>query len=292
MAPKVPPAKAPPNTKKRKEPPNPGSKGNDKRPRHDHRAKQREARQLVTQTTSKAFKHGELDVDKFVKAREFEIRALEEGLNRSKKALNRRAFQQVPKDLRRRTASHNVKKVPKLLRKRAEKEMLEDNTPTVTSRRRKPTRHMRLRLETVKKLRALGSQRKAGKEATKTSDTTGPGEKDTVMKDSSETTKKMVPFTGIRTRAPKVKKAHLGATSSSQGQIPQTSSSQIMASYTYVPCQTGTHDTSISIALAIQHTYVTNSQIISTNTSSQYASRSHCLGHELYLNDWTRRTRE
>ncbi|WPG97580.1 Ribonucleases P/MRP protein subunit pop1 [Acrodontium crateriforme] len=209
MEPKKPPAKAPPKTNKRKEPPNPGSKGNDKRPRLDHRTKQREARHIVTQTTIKAFKHGELDVDKFVKAREFEIRALEEGLNRSKKALNRRAFQQVPKDLRRRTASHNVKKVPKRLRKRAEKEMLEDNTPTVTSRRRKPTRHMRLRLETVKKLRALGSKRKAEKKATITDDPTETGERETATKDSLETSKKMVPFLGIRTRAAKVKKARL-----------------------------------------------------------------------------------
>ena len=42
--------------------------------------------------------------------------------------------------------------------------MVADNTPTVTARRRKPTRHMRLRMETAKKLRALGvAQRKASK---------------------------------------------------------------------------------------------------------------------------------
>lgn len=38
--------------------------------------------------------------------------------------------------------------------------MADDNTPTVTARRRKPTRHMRLRMETVKRLRALGARRK------------------------------------------------------------------------------------------------------------------------------------
>ena len=41
----------------------------------------------------------------------------------SKKALNTRAFQQVPRDLRRRTASHNVKRVPKRLRARAAREV-------------------------------------------------------------------------------------------------------------------------------------------------------------------------
>ncbi|KAK8210392.1 Ribonucleases P/MRP protein subunit pop1 [Zalaria obscura] len=122
---------------------------------------QRDARTLAVQTTSKAFRNGELDVDKFVKAREYEIRALEDGLARAKKGLTQRAFQQVPKELRRRTASHNAKKVPKRMRKRAEREMAEDNTPTVTSRRRKPTRHMRLRLETVKRLRAQGAKRRA-----------------------------------------------------------------------------------------------------------------------------------
>jgi ribonuclease P/MRP protein subunit POP1 len=72
----------------------------------------RDARFLATQTTSKAFK-----------SREYEIRALEQGLARSKKALTKRAFQQVPKELRRRTASHNVKRIPKRLRERGKREV-------------------------------------------------------------------------------------------------------------------------------------------------------------------------
>lgn len=94
-----------------------------KRHKPDHRAKQRESRVLSAQSSFKALKNGELDVDKFVKAREYEIRALEEGMSQSKKALTKRAFQQVPKDLRRRTASHNVKKVPKRLQARAKREV-------------------------------------------------------------------------------------------------------------------------------------------------------------------------
>lgn len=62
-------------------------------------------------------------MDKFVKSREYEIRALEEGMARSKKALTTRAFQHVPKELRRRTASHNVKRVPKRLQPRAKREV-------------------------------------------------------------------------------------------------------------------------------------------------------------------------
>jgi ribonuclease P/MRP protein subunit POP1 len=113
-----------PNSKKRKEPPTQPTRGHsDKKPRVDHRAKQRDARQICAQATGAAFSNGALDVEKFVRAREYEIRALEDGMQRSKKALNQRAFQQVPKELRRRTASHNVKRIPKRLRERGKREV-------------------------------------------------------------------------------------------------------------------------------------------------------------------------
>jgi len=82
-----------------------------------------EARKIDSQAVHKAFPNGELNVDKFVKAKEFEILAMEEGMKRSKDFLNTRAFQEVPRDLRRRTASHNVKRVPKRLQKRAAREV-------------------------------------------------------------------------------------------------------------------------------------------------------------------------
>lgn len=119
-------AARPPTTgdsKKRKEHPSGSKSEPNKRAKIDHRSKQRDSRALATQTSSKAFKNGELDVDKFVKAREYEIRALEDGMSRSKKALTQRAFQQVPKELRRRTASHNAKRVPKRLQRRAKREV-------------------------------------------------------------------------------------------------------------------------------------------------------------------------
>lgn len=49
----------------------------------------------------------------------------------AKKGLARRAFQEVPRELRRRTASHNPQRVPKRLRPRARREAKEDNTPIV-----------------------------------------------------------------------------------------------------------------------------------------------------------------
>ena len=66
---------------------------------------------------------GELDVASFVKAREYEIIALEKSMQNARHGSTTRAFQQVPRNMRRRTASHNAKKVPRRLRRRAEREV-------------------------------------------------------------------------------------------------------------------------------------------------------------------------
>jgi len=88
------------------------------------RQKTQNARFIPIQSSDAAFSAtGELDVAAFVKAREFEINALEKSMQKSKKGLTMRAFQQIPRSMRRRTASHNVKKIPRRLRKRAEKEV-------------------------------------------------------------------------------------------------------------------------------------------------------------------------
>lgn len=93
-------------------------------PRAIKRTKLKVARTIATEPPDKAInKAGELDIAAFVKAREFEIRALSKSMEDSKRALTTRAFQQVPRSLRRRTASHNVRKVPKRLRARAAREV-------------------------------------------------------------------------------------------------------------------------------------------------------------------------
>lgn len=108
---------------KRKQPPqaaNPSLKTQ----RSAKRVKTSKARTILTQYSDKALnKNGDLDVSAFVKAREFEIRAMGASMGASKSSLSTRAFQQVPKDLRRRTASHNVRRVPKRQRARAAKEV-------------------------------------------------------------------------------------------------------------------------------------------------------------------------
>ncbi|KAK8169081.1 ribonucleases P/MRP protein subunit POP1-domain-containing protein [Phyllosticta citrichinensis] len=175
---------------KRKQPP--ATQQNTNHGRQKKRTRTRDARQIAAQATGTAFKNGEIDVDKFVKARQFEIKALEDGMRNARKGLSTRAFQGVPRELRRRTASHNVKRVPKRLRPRAAREMAEDNTPTVQSRRRKPSGHMRLRLDNVKRLQTLSARAK-----TKTKK--GPDDMD-VGKDSVDK---------IQTRKARVKTQHL-----------------------------------------------------------------------------------
>ncbi|KAG8629376.1 hypothetical protein KVT40_003241 [Elsinoe batatas] len=129
----------------------------------------RDARSLATQTTSSAFSNGALDVARFVKAREFEIRALQEGLARSKKARMERAFQSVPKEMRRRAGAWDVRRLPKgrARREKAKREVREDNTPTGRDRRKKKSREAWVRGETVRRLQNLGRGRRERQEKAK-----------------------------------------------------------------------------------------------------------------------------
>lgn len=145
------------------------------------RTKIHEARNIRTQPSDGALNDGKLDLQKFLSSREYEIKALENSMRKCKASNATRTFQSVPREMRRRTASHNVKRVPKRLRDRARKEMVEDNTPTVQSRKRRPrTTRARIRAETIKKLRYLADKRKKQKaqdnpgEETTTTTTTAP----------------------------------------------------------------------------------------------------------------------
>jgi ribonuclease P/MRP protein subunit POP1 len=89
------------------------------------------ARDILAQTPDKSISASTLDVPKFVDARKFEIEQLERAMLKSKMSGTKRAFQTVPRGLRRRTASHNVKRVPSRLRNRAKREMETDNTPSI-----------------------------------------------------------------------------------------------------------------------------------------------------------------
>ncbi|KAJ4994370.1 POPLD domain-containing protein [Stagonosporopsis vannaccii] len=99
---------------------------------HAKRARfpQKPARTIPAVPTRNAYPNGEVNVKNFLKSHEHEIRSLEGAMKAAKKGLSRRAFQDVPRELRRRTASHNPNRVPKRLRRRARQEAKEDNTPT------------------------------------------------------------------------------------------------------------------------------------------------------------------
>ncbi|KAL9100465.1 MAG: hypothetical protein Q9163_004155 [Psora crenata] len=143
------------------------------------RAKFLEARTILAQAPDKDLsKNGDLDVSAFVKSREFEIQALGKSMQDSKHVLSTRAFQQVPKDMRRRTASHNVKRVPKRLRGKAAREMRDDNTATGKARKGKLTPHQRLRLEKAKALKQQGAFSKKKRNGVKKQK---PGETDPEM---------------------------------------------------------------------------------------------------------------
>lgn len=194
--------KAATDSKKRKEAPsaatgnnkNQNQQGKDSRPpssRPQKRVKFQDARNIRSQPSDAALdSDGKLDLQKFLSAREFEIKALETSMRKCKSANATRVFQQVPREMRRRTASHNAKRVPKRLRDRAKREMLEDNTPTVESRKRKPrTTRARIRAENAKRLERL-----AAKKRKRALEKAGEGE-----------TKDAPGKTTIQTRAPRPK---------------------------------------------------------------------------------------
>ncbi|RIA97121.1 ribonucleases P/MRP protein subunit POP1-domain-containing protein [Glomus cerebriforme] len=81
-----------------------------------------------------------IDVVDFAEARAFEINAMNDALERANQAKNSRAAQTLPRHLRRRAASHNVKRLPVRLRKKAMDEMESDNTALKKQSRRKRRR--------------------------------------------------------------------------------------------------------------------------------------------------------
>lgn len=152
------------------------------------------ARAIPAQPAEAALKDGELDLQAFLAAHEFEIRSLEQSMATSKAVGSSRAFQKVPRGLRRRTASHNPKRVPRRLRARAWKEMGEDNTPIVEARKRKPrTTKGRIRAETAKKLKILAARKRKVREAKANEKETEKETKGDVPKDAAVVRRKPRP---------------------------------------------------------------------------------------------------
>ncbi|KAI9058196.1 POP1-domain-containing protein [Trametes sanguinea] len=66
---------------------------------------------------------GALDVERFAESRAFEIKAMQEAMQNARSNATQRAWQQLPRHLRRRAASHDVRRVPLRLRDKARAEM-------------------------------------------------------------------------------------------------------------------------------------------------------------------------
>ena len=81
---------------------------------------------------------GMLRMDQFIKSRKFEIEQLLLAMHKSKVSASTRVFQALPRKLRRRTASHNVKRIPKRMRNRALREMLKSDQKVVVAKRSRP----------------------------------------------------------------------------------------------------------------------------------------------------------
>ncbi|CAN3502614.1 ribonucleases P/MRP protein subunit Pop1p [Diutina catenulata] len=118
------------------------------------------SRAIRAELTDPSFDHSrQLNIPEFLSAREYEIRSFEHAQLNSKAASSTRVFQALPRVLRRRTASHNVKRIPKRLRTRALKEM-----STSSKKPRGPRGKQLYRLQMRKKLLKLGSKLKLLKE--------------------------------------------------------------------------------------------------------------------------------
>ncbi|PHH86982.1 hypothetical protein CDD83_9462 [Cordyceps sp. RAO-2017] len=158
MAPKAPTTAAAPSKRSAAAAAHANGRGDGARQK---RAKLHAARNIPVQPAEAALRDGELDLQAFVAAHEFEIKSLEQSMATSKAVGTSRAFQKVPRGLRRRTASHNPKRVARRLRARARREMAEDKTPVVEPRRRKPrTTRARIRAETAKRLAVLAARKR------------------------------------------------------------------------------------------------------------------------------------
>ncbi|KAI9294344.1 POP1-domain-containing protein [Neoconidiobolus thromboides FSU 785] len=67
-----------------------------------------------------------IEIDKFVETRKNEIEQMEKTMKQYRKSVNKRAFQTLPRYLRRRTASHNCYRVPQRLREKTKFEISKD----------------------------------------------------------------------------------------------------------------------------------------------------------------------
>jgi ribonuclease P/MRP protein subunit POP1 len=101
-----------------------------------------------------------IDVVDFARARGEEIRLLKKDIEDAKYRGARRVFQTLPRAMRRRAASHNLKRLPTRLRSKAVEEMLKDPTSVQKERKKPPCRRRWRRTHSIQ---AMAVQRQRGK---------------------------------------------------------------------------------------------------------------------------------
>lgn len=106
----------------------------------------RDKQNIKIQTSNNT--HGllrQMDTQQTLDARSFEIKSMEDALkNSSQFSGASRVFQQLPRHMRRRAASYNVKRIPWRSRERARAQMLRDPKMQIKSPRRKKMRRPRI----------------------------------------------------------------------------------------------------------------------------------------------------
>lgn len=116
------------------------------------------SRQIRSETSDPSLsKETVLNINTFLESRKFEINELIKSQLSTKLASSSRIFQRLPRKLRRRTASHNVKRIPKRLRNRAIKEMSKNENSFKITKKRLSSRQI-YKLRTVKSLLKLSSR--------------------------------------------------------------------------------------------------------------------------------------
>ncbi|KAG1501966.1 hypothetical protein G6F54_002681 [Rhizopus delemar] len=79
---------------------------------------------------------GPIDASKFAMARISEINSMQSAIKKASYALNELAFQSLPRGLRRRTASHNLNRLPARLRAKAAKETFQSSSNATLKRKK------------------------------------------------------------------------------------------------------------------------------------------------------------
>ncbi|WPK26625.1 hypothetical protein PUMCH_003983 [Australozyma saopauloensis] len=105
-------------------------------PQATKKAKLYNSRTIRAENADPSLRNGILNTSEYITSREFEIRSFEVSQHNTRNAASTRIFQSLPRTLRRRTASHNVKRIPPRLRKRALHEMNSSGLSKVSKKRR------------------------------------------------------------------------------------------------------------------------------------------------------------